>query len=119
MFAVRVKIISHSSCSTSAILKYFCPLVIINMDSTSAILKYFCPLVITNMDSTSAILKFFCPLVITNMDSSHEKTSTHSFDPGQLATLEASSSGSSLFSKEGSEYFESYFIIHPFHSGYQ
>ena len=27
MFAGRVKIVNHSSCRTSAILKYFCPLV--------------------------------------------------------------------------------------------
>ena len=27
MFAGRVKIVSHSSCRTSAILKYFCPLI--------------------------------------------------------------------------------------------
>ena len=26
VFAQRVKIVSHSSCGTSAILKYFCPL---------------------------------------------------------------------------------------------
>ena len=30
MFAGRVKIVSHSSCRTSAILKYFCPLIILS-----------------------------------------------------------------------------------------
>ena len=33
MFAGRVKIVSHSSCRTSAVLKYFCPL--------SSVLFYF------------------------------------------------------------------------------
>ena len=31
MFAGRVKIVSHSSCRTRAILKYFCPLPMLNI----------------------------------------------------------------------------------------
>ena len=36
MFAGRVKIVSHSSCRTSAILKYFCPLHVISIIITKA-----------------------------------------------------------------------------------
>ena len=35
MFAGRVKIVSHSSCSTSAILKYFCPLYLLSGEHNS------------------------------------------------------------------------------------
>ena len=39
VFAGRVKIVSHSSCRTSAIFKYFCPLGLIFIANASHIFK--------------------------------------------------------------------------------
>ena len=40
VFAGRVKIISHSSCRTSAILKYFCPLIVFRVGVAAEISVY-------------------------------------------------------------------------------
>ena len=40
VFAVRVKIVSHSSCRTSAIFKYFCPLIGIDKDFSCEIVIF-------------------------------------------------------------------------------
>ena len=37
-FAGRVKVVSHSSCRTSAIFKYFCPLYIVYNDMANLIM---------------------------------------------------------------------------------
>ena len=45
MFAVQVKIVSHSSCRTSVILKYFCPLKLMGVMHRTPCKQIFCPFI--------------------------------------------------------------------------
>ena len=60
VFAGRVKVVSHSSCRTSAILKYFCPLQSIGDDCYYVKIKL-CILIDMIINSNSRIVIFiFC-----------------------------------------------------------